>query len=127
YERLLFSVALRSGLSREDAADVTQTTFLALLDALATIRDDERLPYWLMTVARRHAWRARDRSRREVPLAEIDGGTVDPIDTAERVAAVHEGLALVGSPCRELLELLYFDPTEPSYSDISQRLGRAIG
>jgi Sigma-70 region 2 len=33
YERLVFSVALRNGLDREDAADVTQTTFIALLDS----------------------------------------------------------------------------------------------
>jgi len=33
YERLVFSVALRSGLSPADAADVTQSTFIALLEA----------------------------------------------------------------------------------------------
>src|SRR5436305_13408180 len=35
YERLVFSVALRNGLSREDAADVAQTTFLALLRSIS--------------------------------------------------------------------------------------------
>src|ERR671932_568221 len=50
YERLIFSVALRNGLTREDAADVTQTTFVALLESMGRLRaDGERVSYWLMT------------------------------------------------------------------------------
>ena len=35
YERPVFSVARSGGLDVEDAADVTQTTFVALLDSIA--------------------------------------------------------------------------------------------
>ena len=67
YERLIFSVALRNGLTREDAADVTQTTFVALLESMARLRDDDRVSYWLMTVARRQAWRLRRCRDQESP------------------------------------------------------------
>ena len=68
YQRLVFSVAMRNGLTREDAADVTQTTFMALLDSIDQIRGVDRLSSWLMTVARRQAWRLRRRAAQEQRL-----------------------------------------------------------
>lgn len=133
YERLVFSVALRNGLSREDAADVTQTSFIALLDGIDGLHDDERLASWLMTVARRQSWRLRQRDGRQQssPLdqAPAQADTIEP-DTIERwehVAWLHTGLGQLGEPCRQLLTALYLDPAEPSYADIAHRLGRAIG
>ena len=125
YQRLVFSVALRDGLDAEDAADVTQTTFVALLDSITQLRSDERLASWLVTVARRTAWRTRRRREREIGVAEPPP-VADERDW-EQVAALHEGLARLGGPCRDLLAALYFDPTEPSYQEIAHRLGRAIG
>ncbi|WP_229053000.1 RNA polymerase sigma factor [Aeromicrobium sp. Leaf350] len=128
YERLVFSVALRNGLSRDDAADVTQTTFVALIDALHRLEDDQRLASWLMTVARRQAWRVRSTSRRDLPLeALVEPATEDPYELWDTQTVVHDALATLGGTCRELLLALYFDPEEPSYADIATRLGRSIG
>ena len=127
YERLVFSVALRNGLSREDAGDVTQTTFIALLDAIDGLRDDERLGSWLMTVARRHAWRTRHRGERQNGLVDHSSTAHDAIEEWERLEWLHSGLSLLDDPCRELLTALYFDADEPSYAVIAPRLNRAIG
>ncbi|WP_344202236.1 sigma-70 family RNA polymerase sigma factor [Aeromicrobium alkaliterrae] len=128
YERLVFSVALRNGLSREDAADVTQTTFVALIDSLHRLEDDQRLASWLMTVARRQAWRVRSTSRRDVPLETlVEPATEDPYELWDTQTVVHDALATLGGTCRELLLALYFDPAEPSYADIATRLGRSVG
>lgn len=127
YERLVFSVALRNGVSREDAADVTQSSFIALLDAIDVLRDDERLGSWLMTVARRQSWRIRRRSERELPAPDRAAAADNAIEDWERLAWLHTALHELGDPCRKLLVALYFDPDEPSYADIADRLGRAIG
>jgi RNA polymerase sigma factor (sigma-70 family) len=127
YERLVFSVALRNGVTREEAADVTQMTFISLLESIGKLRDEERLASWLMSVARRLAWRQRRRSEREYAGAEQVAGTEDPIMAWERVAALHEGLQRLGKGCRELLLALYFDPVSPSYAMVAERLGRPIG
>jgi RNA polymerase sigma factor (sigma-70 family) len=126
YERPVFSVARSGGLDVEDAADVTQTTFVALLDSITRLRSDERLASWLLTVARRTAWRVRRRREREVGAAPGPPAVADDRDW-EQIAALHEGLARLGTPCRDLLAALYFDPAEPSYAEIAQRMGRAIG
>jgi RNA polymerase sigma factor (sigma-70 family) len=128
YERLVFSVALRNGLSREDAAEVTQTTFVALLESIGDLREEDRLSFWLMTVARRQAWRLRGRQARLEPWTDDEhAGDEEPIRDWERVAVLHDGLAQLGSPCNDLLFALYFDPAAPSYAQIARRLGRAIG
>jgi RNA polymerase sigma factor (sigma-70 family) len=127
YERLVYSVALKNGVSREDAADITQLTFVALLDSIEVLRDDGSLPSWLMTVARRQAWRIRRRTLREQPWpAEfLESGTAQ--DDFERVAVVHAALARLGTRCRLLLYALFFDPDAPPYAVIADRLRCAVG
>jgi RNA polymerase sigma factor (sigma-70 family) len=127
YERLVFSVALRNGVTREEAADITQMTFIALLESIGKLRQDQRLASWLMSVARRMAWRQRQRSNRECLGVESVSSPEDPIADWERIAVVHEGLVRLGSGCRDLLLALYFDPASPSYAVIAERLGRSIG
>jgi len=130
YEWLVFGVARRNGLSRDDAADVTQTTFLALLEGLDSVRTEERLASWLMTVSRRQSWAVRNRTSRESPeAAEIaDRDDVhDPLERWEELTVLHDALDNLGSPCRDVLLALYFDPAEPSYRDIAERLGYQIG
>jgi RNA polymerase sigma factor (sigma-70 family) len=127
YERLVYSVALRNGLKSEDAADVCQQTFIALLESIDRLNDDYRLASWLMTVARRHAWRARRREAQETPLGDLPEFRVDPFENWEQVAAVHDALDQLSNPCRDLLEALYFDPSSPSYSTIASRFNRSIG
>lgn len=127
YERLVYSVALRNGLSAEDAADVTQTTFVSLIDSLDRIRDEERLPSWLMTVARRQAWRVRNLSRRQVDLDALPEDSVDPLAGWDEVVTLHDALAELGGTCRDLLEALYFEPESPSYAEVAERFGRSIG
>lgn len=127
YERLVYSVARRNGLSAEDAADVTQGTFVTLIDSLSRIRDEERLASWLMTVTRRQAWRVRNLSRRDVHLEQAPEEVDDPFAEWDSVLALHDALAELGGTCRKLLEALYFEPESPSYAEIAERFGRSIG
>jgi RNA polymerase sigma factor (sigma-70 family) len=127
YERLIYSVALRNGVTAEDAADITQTTFITLIDSLDRIRDDEKLASWLMTVARRQAWRLRNTSRRTVPLEVAPEPAADPLEDWATLTTLQDALSTLGGTCRELLLALYFDPQEPSYAEIAERFGRAIG
>jgi len=136
YERLVFSVPRRYGLSREDAADITQLTFTILFRSMDTLSEDSTLGAWLTTVARRHTWRRLDRKRREETgwdgissektLMLADTGTED-LERWELTEWLDYGLSLVGKPCRDLLSALYLDPQQPSYADVAARLGMAVG
>jgi RNA polymerase sigma factor (sigma-70 family) len=130
YEWLVFGVARRNGLSREDAADVTQATFLALLESLETIRAEDRLASWLMTVSRRQSWALRNRALREAPGADLVVDRIDdhdPLASWEELTVLHDALDELARPCRDLLRALYFDPAEPSYRELADRFGFRIG
>jgi RNA polymerase sigma factor (sigma-70 family) len=136
YERLVFGVAVREGLGTDDAADVTQTVFESLLTALPHLRDDERLSAWLFCVARRQAWRVRERRQRERSASPLiddadrlpsPAQTDDWSDDVELSIWLQDALLELGEPCRSLLIALYFDPTGPSYAEVALRLGRPVG
>ena len=136
YEGLVFSVPRRYGLSREDAADITQLTFTIFFKSLDTLQEDSTLGAWLTTVARRHTWRLLDRKRREeVGLYEGSSestsmlaitGTED-FERWELAEWLDHGLSLIGKPCQDLLLALYLDPKQPSYAEVADRLGMAVG
>lgn len=136
YERLVFSVPRRYGLSREDAADITQLTFTILLQSMDTLREDSNLGAWLTTVARRHTWRLLDRQRREKAggYGGSNGNTsmlantgTDDVERWELTEWLDHGLSLVGKPCRDILFALYLDSKQPSYAEVAARLGMALG
>lgn len=136
YERLVYSIARNTGLSPEDAADITQVTFGYLLQGLDRMSDEGNLRAWLATVAKRHSRRLLVRQLR-YQSAEIDeeviGGLkpdserMDGIERWELAEWLRSGLARLDERCRLLVRRLYFDPTEPSYADVAASLGIAEG
>jgi RNA polymerase sigma factor (sigma-70 family) len=137
YERLVFSVPRRYGLSREDAADITQLTFTILVQSMDTLPEDSRLGAWLVTVARRHTWRLLNRKRREVEAEEHSSSSEGPellsnsgtkdLEHWELTECLNHGLSVVDKTCRDLLSALYLEPEQPSYAEVAARLGMAVG
>lgn len=79
----LYNFSLRMLGRPEDAADVTQETFIQLFNHLARLDEREPLPPWLFRVARNRCIDA-IRRRRTVPL--VHGGEDDPDDRADALA-----------------------------------------
>jgi len=128
YERLVFSIPLGYGLSRDEAADITQIVFTTLLQSLDAIQQEDRLSAWLATVARRQSWRALERARREVVGFDDapEPVVVDPTEQWTRLEWLYEGLLALDTRCRELLVALYLEQPA-SYAEVSRRLDRPIG
>lgn len=136
YERLAFSIPLSYGLSREDASDIVQIAFTILFQSLDSLDDDSNLRAWLATVVRRHTWRRLERNRREAPAKGVDlaespnrlgKDESNPIERWVLVEWLEDGLSRMDERCRALLMALYFDSDEPSYEEVSDRLGMALG
>jgi RNA polymerase sigma factor (sigma-70 family) len=136
YERLVYSVPRRYGLSREDAADITRLTFTILFQSIGSLSEDSTLGAWLTTVARRHTWRRLDRKRREEAgwygsssekISMLADTATEDIERWELTEWLDYGLSLVGKPCRDLLSALYLDPKQPSYAEVAGRVGMAVG
>ena len=64
YQRLIFTIARRGGLSEQQAADTLQEVFLTLFEKLDDIEQPEKIRSWLVTTAKFKVWGARRRERR---------------------------------------------------------------
>lgn len=135
YSKLVWSVARSFRLDTADAADVTQTTWLRLVENLDRIKDPERVGAWLATTARRESLRALRLAGREHVTG--DQATFDrpdrdqpAVDTgllsAERDAALWQAFGQLGDRCQVLLRLLAADPPVP-YREVSELLDMPLG
>lgn len=131
---LLWHVARAQGLTVEEAADVVQTTWLQLLHALHDIRSPHALTSWLVTAARREAWRVRTLARRQAPdqTAALDSSPdpgPEPVDRLlidERDNALWRHFQRLPERCRALLRVVaHVD--RPDYGAVAEALGMPRG
>lgn len=133
FASLVWATARAHRLSRDDAADVAQTTWLRLVENLDRIREPERLGAWLATTARRESLRKLRLGARERPSDEPDlfeAPADNPIDRhliqRERDGALWDAFSRLSDRCKTLLRMLVAEQ-EPSYEEISAALEMPIG
>lgn len=139
FERLIYTVPRRAGLSVDEAADVFQTVFMRLHERLPGLTQPERVQAWLVTTARRETLHLLRERRRSVSLGGADGESEPPepadpdplpeqlLETLQLQHRARSALQRLAEPCRSLLQLLYGEDDAPPYSAIAQQLGMAIG
>ncbi|HEY0368771.1 MAG TPA: sigma-70 family RNA polymerase sigma factor [Chthoniobacterales bacterium] len=130
--RMLFAIAYGVLQDRAEAEDVVQDAFVKAWKSRWRVRDPEKFPGWLATIARH---RARDvaRRRRSQPLEhELSEATNPAIsDHAEEARAadvnghVRAALAELPETHRVALTLRYFDALD--YATIERTLGLTNG
>jgi RNA polymerase sigma factor (sigma-70 family) len=133
FSSLVWATIRAHRLSRADAADVAQTTWLRLVEHLDRIREPERLGAWLATTARHESLRVIRRGAREQPSDEADLFEAPGDDQAdrsladpERDGALWRAFATLSERCKSLLRLLIADE-EPSYEEIGAALDMPVG
>ena len=125
--RTLFAIAYGVLQSREEAEDVVQDAFIKAWKARWRVREPEKFPAWLASIARN---RARDllRARRTIPLGdELENAAANfaedsPADLSGEVRAA---LATLPETQRTALALRYFDGMD--YGTIERTLGLTNG
>jgi RNA polymerase sigma factor (sigma-70 family) len=135
YARLVWSVAGYHRLTGADAEDVSQTTWLRLVENLDSVADPERLGGWLATTARRESVRLLKKKGREVPT--FDEASDEPPDTdpdpeessilREEGRRLKEALQTLNERCRSLLSVMSRAPEDASYDQIAAALGIPTG
>jgi len=137
YKNLIYSVPLRYGASREDAADVFQAVCLELFSELSNLRKVGSLRSWLITVAAHKAFHWKERQRRR---SDKEVGDIDPEDLsenaeappqaimeAEREQMVRDAVAHLPARCAEMVRLLFYEQPPVPYDEVAARLGLALG
>jgi len=135
YGGLVWAVARSHRLCAADAADVSQTTWLRLVENLGSVREPERIGAWLATTARRESLRILRMGKKRVltcddaVLNAVDE-SVAPVDlnvlNAERDRALWEAFERLPSRCQVMLRLLMGE-FPLSYLDLARALEMPIG
>jgi RNA polymerase sigma factor (sigma-70 family) len=140
FQRLIYTVPRRAGLSAEQAADVFQVCFSRLYEHLDRIADASRVRAWLVTTAKRECLRLIEEARRCAVPAGAPGEDPDAADPMaqipdpgpmqeEQLSALQQAHRLrlavdrLDPPSRQLVELLFFQDEPLPYADIARRLG----
>lgn len=136
YKRLVYSIPRRYRLPDDQCDDVFQAVFATLLKNLGKVRDAGSLPKWMITTTHRECWRLARQLKAARATGGIDESTapLDPSAPPEEQAAAWErqhlvdrALTRLGGRCERLLRAIFLDPTRPSYTAISARLGMPLG
>lgn len=107
----VYNASLRILGNPADAEDVTQDTFLAALDRMATYRPDQALGPWLRAIARNRAIDlVRRRARAPEPQLPRPPESVEGLALAQvEAAGVRQALGLLPVRDRALLVLRYWE------------------
>ncbi len=136
YQRLIYAVPRRAGLTEEQAADVFQEVFLTLLEKIDSIEQPDRIRSWMVTTAKFKTWATVRGSRglyspatEEEMEAEMMGIADDsPLQDEmllklEQQHVIRTGLGRLDERCRRILTMLYLSEPAASYSDVAADIG----
>jgi RNA polymerase sigma factor (sigma-70 family) len=142
YQRLIYAIPRRAGLDEDQAAEIFQEVFAALLEKLDGIEQPERLHAWLVTTAKRKTWRFISRRKAAAvasfyddedegqALLQIPDNAPLPdadLQKLEEQHRVRTALAALDERCRQLLTLLFYAPEPPPYSEVARIIGTTEG
>ncbi|MBV9081069.1 MAG: RNA polymerase sigma factor [Acidobacteriaceae bacterium] len=135
YKNLIFSVAVKSGFSRADAAEIFQSVCLTLLRELSHIREPRALAAWLIRVTTHQCIRFRREQQRNVPpaqeeetlLIETGDHTSKLVEELEAEQLVREAVSELSRACRRLVQFLFFEDPPVPYDTAAKMLGIARG
>ena len=136
YKNLIYSIPIKYGATREDAADILQAVCLELFSELSRLRKTGSLRSWLITITAHKCfhWKRKQQRRGEIELDELDGEESEeeaaPSELAEeteREQIVREAVARLPSRCQEMIRLLFYEHPPLPYNEVAQRLGLATG
>ena len=132
---LVWAIARRHRLSAADAADVSQTTWLRLVEHLERIEKPERIGAWLATTARHESLRvlrlASRRSRRRTRTSSTSPAPTSPMSTPRcsrpTVLTSWASSSRASRPgAGQLLHVLMSEDT-PNYVEVGSQIGMPTG
>jgi RNA polymerase sigma factor (sigma-70 family) len=140
YKRLIFSIPIKYGASRDDAADIFQMVCMELFSELANLRKAESLKSWLITVVSHQAyhWKKRQRTsdveldnteEDQAPTQLASNETLAPekLEEVEREQMLRDAVRQLSPRCAQMIHLLFYQDPPMPYAEVAQRLGLATG
>ena len=136
YKNLIFSVPIKFGLPREDAADIFQAVCLDLLSDLPQLREPRALPKWLMQMSFHKClrWKKQRLVLFDDPL-EVEGVSEagseelpeEMMYQVQREQMLRDAVASLAPRCHRMIAMLFFESPARPYQEVAKELGIATG
>jgi RNA polymerase sigma factor (sigma-70 family) len=141
YQRLIYSISLKTRLSQDDAADIFQSVCLKLYEKLASLRDQGKLSSWIITTTTRECWRLSNRHRKEMSGGELSAEEADdklqklvadaPLIEEQKIMleqqqAVRQAVTALPERCKDLVTMLFYKKDDLSYTEIARQMDMPV-
>jgi RNA polymerase sigma factor (sigma-70 family) len=136
YKNLIFSIPIKYGATREDAADIFQSVSLELFSQLSHLRQPGALRAWLITVTARKCLRGKRQLERraEEVLNETEANSggeqtvaAAVLEELEQEQMVRDAIGRLPERCRQMIHLLFYEQPPRPYAEVAHCLGIATG
>lgn len=136
YKNLVYSIPIKFGLRRDEAAEIFQQVCLKLLSELPSLRDPKSLGGWLIKVTSHRCshWARHERlqERRQVAIEGTDPvasslNSDELLVQVEREQILREALLLTPPRCSKLIHMLFYEKPAVAYEEVARRLNLATG
>ena len=133
FGRLVWAVARSFDLPAADAADLSQTVWLRLVENMDRIKEPERLGSWLATTTRREGIKLLRKHHQEIPDELEDeqsdqgkDGPEEQVLVADEYAQLRDALDRLPERCRKLLRVIAASDTA-NYNEVAAALDMPVG
>jgi len=136
YQRLIFAIPRRAGLSESQSADVLQEVFLTLFEKLDEIEQPERIRSWLVTTAKFKTWglvrsekgfySSESEEEMELEMANLPDNLPladDKLIELEEQHLIRTALKELEEKCRKILAMIYLTEPSASYAEVAKAIG----
>jgi RNA polymerase sigma factor (sigma-70 family) len=134
YKNLIFSIPIKYGFSRDEAADIFQSVCLDLLVELKRLREPRALAGWLIRITYNKCFHQQNLNHRQA----IDYGQIELAIAAEEIPenrlhelqreeALRTSLNSLNPRCHKLVEMLFFESPARPYDEIAKSVALAKG
>lgn len=136
YQRLIFAVPRRAGLSEEQASDVFQDVFLTLFEKINDIKQPEKIRSWIVTTAKFKSWALVRGSKgfyspeteeeMDAEIASIADKSPladDVLIELEEQHLIRTALNKLEERCRQILSMIYLSEPAVSYLEVASAIG----
>jgi RNA polymerase sigma factor (sigma-70 family) len=136
YQRLIFAIPRRAGLSEEQASDVFQEVFLTLFEKLDEIEQPDRVRSWIVTTAKFKTWgivrgeksfyspETEEEMEREMSgLADKSPLPDETLLQMEQQHLIRTALKQLEERCRRILSMIYLQDAAASYAEVAEAVG----
>lgn len=136
FQRLVFAIPRRSGLSESQSADILQEVFLTLFEKLDEINQPEKIRSWLVTTAKFKTWGAvraekgfyspETDEQMEFEMASLkdDSPLADEkLIEVEQQHLIRTALKELEEKCQKILAMIYLTEPSASYAEVAIAIG----